>query len=361
MTEKYSSQLTKQEKQVILDKEWKVSYFYILPKISKCKEILTKIETEDNEYIHMDMPETLKGRPINAGTHSITKGCSKLLDKILTPLVSKQKSYIKDEWDFLRKFPHKIDSNTNIFTCDVISLYTSIPHDLGLRAIEYWLDKYPEMIPERFSKDLILEFVKFVLKNNYCEFDKQMWHQLAGTAMGADFASPYACLTIGYLEETILFPILLPANFTSDLCDVITEQFYRYVDDGINLIPAIISKDKLLSIINSMNPAIQYTIGEPSLIRENEQNVQKIIFLGIMVLLSESGNITTDVYYKDTNSHDYLNFHSHHPRHITDNIPYALAKRIIVFTTDVIKMEKNLDNLRNYLLQCVYELNVINK
>ena len=32
-----------------------------------------------------------------------------------------------------------------------------------------------------------------------------MYKQLEGTAMGSTFASFYACLTIGYLEEVILF------------------------------------------------------------------------------------------------------------------------------------------------------------
>ena len=32
-----------------------------------------------------------------------------------------------------------------------------------------------------------------------------MYRQVKGTAMGPDFAPPYACLTIGFLEETKMF------------------------------------------------------------------------------------------------------------------------------------------------------------
>ena len=39
-------------------------------------------------------------------------------------------------------------------------------------------------------------------------------------------------------------------------------------------------------------------------------------------------------FYKETNSHDYLRYDSHHPQHIKDNIPYNLAKRIIVFCSN---------------------------
>ena len=76
-----------------------------MPKINKCAEIINEIDQQNSEYIHMDMPSSLKGRPINGGTKAVTQGASMLLEKILNPLVSNLKSYIKDEWDFLRKFP----------------------------------------------------------------------------------------------------------------------------------------------------------------------------------------------------------------------------------------------------------------
>ena len=41
-----------------------------------------------------------------------------------------------------------------------------------------------------------------------------MFLQLVGTAMGTKFAPTYACLSAGYLEETILFPRLSPLYFT---------------------------------------------------------------------------------------------------------------------------------------------------
>ena len=41
-----------------------------------------------------------------------------------------------------------------------------------------------------------------------------MFLHLVGTAIGAKFAPPYACLSAGLLEETILFPLLLPITPT---------------------------------------------------------------------------------------------------------------------------------------------------
>ena len=115
----------------------------------------------------MDMPITLKSRPICGGPKAITQGASKLLDKILSPLVPQMKSYIKDEWDFVRRFPRKIDYNATLLSCDIISLYTTIPTNLGLQALEYWIDKLSHLVPARFTKLFILELSKFVLSNMF--------------------------------------------------------------------------------------------------------------------------------------------------------------------------------------------------
>ena len=39
-----------------------------------------------------------------------------------------------------------------------------------------------------------------------------MYKQVTGTAMGTKFAVVYACLTVDYLEETKLFPVILPGG-----------------------------------------------------------------------------------------------------------------------------------------------------
>ena len=69
----------------------------------------------------------------------------------------------------------------------------------------YWLHQKRELILQRFTNDFIIESLKFILKNNNVLFDDHMYLQLLGTAMGTKCASPYACLTDGYLEETTFY------------------------------------------------------------------------------------------------------------------------------------------------------------
>ena len=62
----------------------------------------------------------------------------------------------------------------------------------------------------------------------------------------------------------------------------------------------------------------------------------------------------TDIFYKETNSHDYLNYFSPHPEHKKQNIPYNLAKRIMVFVSDETKMNEMLSELKIWLLSYSY-------
>ena len=241
----------------------------------------------------------------------------------------------------------------------MIYFYSSIPIDLGLQALAYWIDKLPHEINQRFTKEFVLKLAEFVLRNNYFVFDEKMYHQVIGTAMGSIFAPPYAQLTIGFLEETRLYPLLLPSKFDLETCKRIIEFFYRFMDDGTTLFPGDIDEEIFLQLLNSMHPAIQYTLEKAKRLKIDGKLVQLLVFLSILIYLDENGEIWTDVYYKETNTHDYLHYESHHPEHIKRNIPHVLAKRIIILTSKEKTMRKNLADLRLWLRDCGYPEKVI--
>jgi hypothetical protein len=187
-----------------------------------------------------------------------------------------------------------------------------------------------------------------------------MYNQITGTAMGASFAAFYACLTIGYLEETKLFP-KLRQEFSEQEARIIKETYKRFMDDGIVLLPWNACKDKFLALLNEMNPAIKFTLENSEQIRYKGKIMERLNFLDMSIIIDDNGTIHTDVYYKPTNSHDYLHYDSFHPKHTLHNIPYCLAKRIIVFCSDDNVMENRLKELKKFLTQCKYPENVIDK
>ena len=81
----------------------------------------------------------------------------------------------------------------------MVSLYTDIPHKLGLRALLYYITKHRNLIPIKFSEEFILEAGESVLKSNNFILLEEMFSQMIGTAMGTKFAPSYANLCVGFL------------------------------------------------------------------------------------------------------------------------------------------------------------------
>ena len=105
--------------------------------------------------------------------------------------------------------------NTILTTFEVAGLNSNIPHEYGLEAIEYWLDKFPESVHQIFSKEFVSASVKFVLENKNTKFDNVYFNQVKGSAVGTIFAPTYANLTMGFFEHT--FYNLCRNKFEKDL------------------------------------------------------------------------------------------------------------------------------------------------
>ena len=122
---------------------------------------------------------------------------------MLKPLIKHVPSFLRDTTDFLNSLPNRIPKETLFATFDVESLYSNIPHNLGIDAINFWIEQFPEDLDERFSKDIILEALSFILENNTFQFNDEFYGQRKGTAIGTKVAPTYAVLTIGYLEQRL--------------------------------------------------------------------------------------------------------------------------------------------------------------
>ena len=348
LVKKYRDNFTQKELDCLCTSNFKTSQFYGLPKIHKSKIINREIENQNNEIISSSQPNDLTVRPIVAGTNCPTKQLSDLLDKTLKPLLQHVKSYIKDNIDFLTKCKRDINHNTLIVTSDVCSLYTSIPHDLGIEAIRYYINKYQESLDKRFNKQFILDATAFVLKNNTFTFNNTNYIQLIGTAMGTIFAPTYATLVLGYLEEKLYD--LIESLYDTKTKIYIEKNWDRFLDDcHILLDKNIIDPNDLHKLLNSLHPSIKFTM---------EVNENKLPFLDILIN-KENNHIWMDIYSKPTDSKRYVPFDSCHPKHCLKNIPFCLARRIcmIVEKTDI--KEQRLKELETLLKKQRYPQNII--
>lgn len=336
--------LTDKETDYLTNFECKTSNFYGLPKVHKSDTIKKMCEETKLPYIEMMKPDNLKLRPIVAGPANETHRLSSFLDLLLKPFLKHIPSYIRDDIDFLQHLPQSVEEDTVLVTLDVVGLYSNIPHDFGIKALEYWIDKHPEELPDRVSKEFILESMTFILNNNYFLFNNKSYKQIKGTAMGTKVAPTYANLVMGYLENLIdekvavAYPDMHTANFV--------QNWKRYLDDCWFLFRKRWGNLKEFhELLNNIHADFQFTV---------ESSENKIPFLDILIIKRENLQIETDMYFKTTDTKQYLFFYSSHPKHTIRNIPYNLARRICTIVSNTTTRDARLKELKFHLKQRRY-------
>ena len=143
------------------------------------------------------------GRPIISNCGTPTEKVSEFLDHHLQPVMKSGKSYVKDTGDFLEKIKSlgRIPEDAFLVTADVVGLYPSIPHDVGLKAL---YEKLEERSDKKVPSADLVDMAEFVLKNNFFEFDSKVKQQISGTAIGTKFAPPYTCIFVDKAEIDLL-------------------------------------------------------------------------------------------------------------------------------------------------------------
>ena len=83
------------------------------------------------------------GRPVISNGVAPTEKVFEFLDSHMQPIMRKGWCYVKDSQDSFNKSRKlgKIPDNAILVTADVVGLYPTIPHKVGLRALKEALDK----------------------------------------------------------------------------------------------------------------------------------------------------------------------------------------------------------------------------
>ena len=97
-----------------------------------------------------------------------------------------------------------------MFTADVVGLYLSTAHDVGMEALKRTVD---DRINKKNGTKGLIKWTEFVLKIKYCEFNGKVKQQLSGTAIGTKFVPSFACILIDqvkteFLESQVYKPLV---------------------------------------------------------------------------------------------------------------------------------------------------------
>ena len=351
LVRRHTQMLTTNEKRAITRFDYKSTNIYAVPKIHKSQLIKDAIKNCHDVCLTLTRPSDLTVRVIFGGPKNVTTGIANLVDVLLKPFVGLIQARVRDAVDFVNKIPRydpAVLPRIQMWSVDVQDMYQNIEHGLGLEAVEYWLDRYPEKIPARFNKKFILESLLFVLENNTGYFNGNFYRQIRGTATGIKPAPIYADLTMGYLE--IKFFYQLKMIISNEVASFFWNNYRRYLDDGQIMWDTQLGDfTVILNLMNQLHPSIKFTS-----VCDNF----KLVYLNVTILKTNKGFLT-EIYNKETDSDTYLPFASSHPHHCKVAIPFELARSVRTLTDKNETVEKKLKTLGERLQRCGYPQGVV--
>ena len=226
--------------------------------------------------------------------------------------------YIKDSNSFINKTKNLKDvaNDTLLVTADVVELYPNIP-------LKGALDKREN---RNIATNDLIKMTEFVLKNNNFEVNGQVKQQISGTAIGTKFTPAYACIFMNddeskFLETQSLQPLI----------------WFRYIDDVFFIWTHKEEKLQLiLTDLNNYNPHVKF---------KYEFNKVHILFMDLNASFC-NGKLTTDLYVKPTDQHQYLHYTSAYLNHTKRSIVYGQALRLSRICSYKNNFEKDLDETK---------------
>ena len=130
--------------------------------------------------------------------------------------------------------------------------------------------------------------------------------------------------------------------------------FKRFLDDIFMVYSGTMeSLHNFVNELNNLHPTIKFTMSHttPHVIDKPNcgcKPATSIPFLDTSCQIDQ-GKIVTDLYRKKTDRNQYLLTSSCHPAHVTENIPYSLAMRIVRICSLPEARESRFQELKNLL------------
>ena len=136
-------------------------------------------------------------RPVISSVNYSTTEIFQYVGHDLQPNIEELESFAKDSIDFMKKVftTDKIPQERFLDTMDVRSLYTNIPNNEGIKAVETKL-KW-----KSFQTKVIISFLKPILTLNNFIFNFANFSQIKGCTMGTKCPPTYADVFMSNLRK----------------------------------------------------------------------------------------------------------------------------------------------------------------
>ena len=287
-------------------------------------------------------------RPIVSQINSPAYKLNKYLDYLLTTAEKGIPNLLQDTTKFLQIVNNlqPLPDNCILFTIDVTSLYTVLPHDLVINYVEEMytetLDNWNEYTPDirPIPGTLIKEIIRVILNQTFFTFNDKTYLQNYGITMGAPSSVKLANIALYKHLDKIL------KNYS----DIQPLLHLRLIDDIFGIWPGTeIELFNWVKYLNDSHQSIKFTL---------ESSKTEIPFLDTLVYV-EQNKVKTKLYKKPTDNKQYLHFNSEHPQHVKKAIPYAQALRYrrIIEDDNILKLE--LEKLKLNFLNRLYPEDIV--
>lgn len=286
------------------------------------------------------------GRPIIAQIDSLLAPLSEFVDSYIKPYVHTLPAYIKDTTDFINKISTVTDLSDEVFlvTLDIASLYTNIPHESGLEALDFYLkDRESGATP---PSEFLIDLAAFVMRKNYFMFNGDFYLQVSGTSMGSICAPNYANLFVGFFERNFVM------NMEKNTHLPRVSKWFRFIDDIFTLYHG--TEEELLefiNLLNSFNENLEFTV---------DYSKERVHFLDMWVE-KNNGSLSTTLYRKETDKNTLLLASSFHPTPLKRGLPksqFFRLRRICETTEDYIDKA---NDMKDRFLQRGYPIHWVEK
>ncbi|CAF4157480.1 unnamed protein product [Rotaria sp. Silwood2] len=290
-------------------------------------------------------------RPVMSATKTVAYGLGKMLANRLNTLRASP-YMIKDRFDFVRKIRKLELGDKKMISFDVTSLFTKVPLTYTIDMI---LDKiYPmcssickykqrsRLCAKCRNRSDFQHLLRLATSKTRFIFDKKMYVQHNGVAMGAPLAPIIADIFMSHLEESVM----------DHLKQIGVCEWYRYVDDTFVLVEPTTKVENVLEILNNFHPSITFT-------HQLEIN-GSLSFLDVWVTRSpETKKFQTAVYRKDTFTGLMIKWNSFVPASYKKGTIVTMIHRALATCSTYTSLATEFENIRQIGLHNGYPLSFL--
>lgn len=330
--------------------EFKDKAYHVSNWLFKCKKIKTIIPANHKPANFYILPKVHKpfdsfpvGRPISSTLHVINRGVSMLLDKILQPLSLQIDNLILDSPHLLLLLQNlKLDPCRKyiLITADICSMYLELPINICKKNCIDFFQKYKHVtkFPIEMDARKLKVLLELSLDYSFVEFQNELFYQTKGIQMGNCASVSVANITAGVeLQNIWKEQVIFNGRFIDDLLAIadVTDMDENYD----NFITGMLQHDFL-----------KFTF---------EYSTKSVNFLDITIKLDEHNNISTTIFQKPMNKHQFVHFDSNHPKHLLKSLPYSCGLRIKRTCSDTHTQNIEIDKLMKKFQTRGYPLTIL--